>query len=73
LEVHYRKHPEAPRPLVAVMGCMVNGPGEAREADIAIAGGKGKFALYVSGHHRCTVSESEAVDALMDEVRHWKT
>ncbi|MBL7114623.1 MAG: flavodoxin-dependent (E)-4-hydroxy-3-methylbut-2-enyl-diphosphate synthase [Kiritimatiellae bacterium] len=72
LEAYYQKHPEAPRPLVAVMGCMVNGPGEAREADIAIAGGKGKFALYVRGQHRRTVSEAEAVNALMEEVHHWK-
>jgi (E)-4-hydroxy-3-methylbut-2-enyl-diphosphate synthase len=57
--------------VVAVMGCMVNGPGEARDADIAIAGGNGKFALYVNGTHQKVVSESEAVPAVMDAVRHW--
>ena len=36
---------------VAVMGCVVNGPGEAREADIGIAGGKGCGALFIKGQH----------------------
>ena len=55
------------------MGCMVNGPGEARDADIAIAGGTGKFALYEQGKHVATVPASEAVAALMDRVRRWKS
>jgi (E)-4-hydroxy-3-methylbut-2-enyl-diphosphate synthase len=67
-----RAHPRAPRPLVAVMGCMVNGPGEAREADMALAGGCGKFALYVNGAHARTVPESDAVAALLDEVQRWQ-
>lgn len=71
LENHFRAHPGRPPPTVAVMGCMVNGPGEAREADIAIAGGKGKAALYVQGRHIRTVSEAEAVSAVMAEVRNW--
>lgn len=73
LEQHYAAAPDAPRPLVAVMGCMVNGPGEAREADIALAGGRGKFALYVGGKAVRTVPESEAVAALLDEVRRWRS
>ncbi|MBT3295984.1 MAG: flavodoxin-dependent (E)-4-hydroxy-3-methylbut-2-enyl-diphosphate synthase [Verrucomicrobia bacterium] len=69
LDAYYAANPAAARPLVAVMGCMVNGPGEAREADIALAGGKGKFALYVKGEHVLTVAEGEALEALMGEVR----
>ena len=57
---------------VAVMGCVVNGPGEAREADIAIAGGKGKAALYVRGEFLVTVPEGEVVAALMEQVRAWR-
>jgi len=58
-------------PTVAVMGCMVNGPGEAREADVALAGGRGRFALYRKGERLRTVAESEAVEALVAEVRQW--
>jgi (E)-4-hydroxy-3-methylbut-2-enyl-diphosphate synthase len=71
LERFYAEHPAAERPVVAVMGCMVNGPGEAREADIALAGGKGKFALYVGGALQRTVDESAAVAALIETVRQW--
>lgn len=71
LEALYRETPDCERPSVAVMGCMVNGPGEAKDADIAIAGGRGKFALYVRGDHKATLDEAEAVDALLDEVRQW--
>ncbi|MBQ5840749.1 MAG: flavodoxin-dependent (E)-4-hydroxy-3-methylbut-2-enyl-diphosphate synthase, partial [Clostridia bacterium] len=53
---------------VAVMGCVVNGPGEAREADVGIAGGKGKVALFRKGEVLCTVDEAVAVDALMKEI-----
>lgn len=69
LERYCRAHPGTACPAVAVMGCVVNGPGEAREADVAVAGGKGRFALYVRGEHVRTVPESEALAALMDEVR----
>ncbi len=72
LEAHQRECPDAPRPLVAVMGCMVNGPGEAREADIAVAGGKGRAAIYVRGRPVATVPESEIVRVLMDQVRAWR-
>ena len=53
---------------VAVMGCVVNGPGEAREADIGIAGGDGKVALFKKGEVIRTVPESEAVEELIKEV-----
>jgi (E)-4-hydroxy-3-methylbut-2-enyl-diphosphate synthase len=71
LERHYRENPAAARPHVAVMGCMVNGPGEARDADIAVAGGRGRFALYVRGRVVRTVPEADAAAALLDEVRRW--
>ena len=53
---------------VAVMGCVVNGPGEAREADIGIAGGKGKAVLFKKGEILRTVDESAVVDELMQEI-----
>lgn len=53
---------------VAVMGCVVNGPGEAREADIGIAGGDGKAALFKKGEMLFTVDESKALDALLCEI-----
>ena len=71
LEQYYRENPLAARPVVAVMGCMVNGPGEAKDADIAVTGGRSRFALYVRGEHRVTVDEREAVEALLAEVRRW--
>ncbi|MFW5871075.1 MAG: flavodoxin-dependent (E)-4-hydroxy-3-methylbut-2-enyl-diphosphate synthase [Verrucomicrobiota bacterium] len=71
LEKLYRADPALKRPVVAVMGCVVNGPGEAKEADIAAAGGRGKFALYVAGRHVRTVDEGRVVDELVAEVRKW--
>ena len=53
---------------VAVMGCVVNGPGEAREADYGIAGGKGKGAVFRHGEVVATVPEEELVEALMAEI-----
>lgn len=53
---------------VAVMGCVVNGPGEAREADIGIAGGKGKAVLFCKGEVLRTVDEKDAVEELMKEI-----
>ena len=50
------------------MGCVVNGPGEAREADIGIAGGKGRAVIFRKGEVLRTVEESEAVEALMQEI-----
>lgn len=57
------------KPLtVAVMGCVVNGPGEAREADVGIAGGKGEGLLFRRGEILRKVPEGELADALMAEV-----
>ena len=53
---------------VAVMGCVVNGPGEAREADVGIAGGKGEGLLFRHGEIVRKVPESELADALVAEV-----
>ena len=53
---------------VAVMGCVVNGPGEARDADLGIAGGRGKGHLFVKGQVVRVVPESEMVAALVDEA-----
>ncbi len=72
LEEYYQKYPASAKPVVAVMGCMVNGPGEAKEADIAIAGGDGKFALYVRGEFKETVLQEYAVDALLKRVAEWE-
>jgi (E)-4-hydroxy-3-methylbut-2-enyl-diphosphate synthase len=72
LEAHYRLHPAAPRPHVAVMGCVVNGPGEARAADIALAGGKGVFALYLRGQKIATVPQADAVARAVEMVKAWR-
>ena len=57
---------------VAVMGCVVNGPGEAREADLGIAGGKGEGLLFRHGEILRKVPEAELLSALKDELDHWK-
>ena len=54
---------------VAVMGCVVNGPGEAREADLGIAAGKGRGHLFIKGQVVRVVPEADMVDALVDEAR----
>ncbi|MGI9608739.1 MAG: flavodoxin-dependent (E)-4-hydroxy-3-methylbut-2-enyl-diphosphate synthase [Acidimicrobiia bacterium] len=54
---------------VAVMGCVVNGPGEAREADIGIAAGRGKGHLFIKGQVVRVVPEDEMVEALLDEAQ----
>lgn len=54
---------------VAVMGCVVNGIGEAGEADIGIAGGDGCAVLFKNGEKLYKVSEENALDALMDEIK----
>lgn len=54
---------------VAVMGCIVNGPGEAREADIGVAGGKGMGAIFVKGKVIKTVPEKEILSALKKEIK----
>ncbi len=53
---------------VAVMGCEVNGPGEAREADIGIAAGKGSGFIFVRGKPVRRVKEEELLDALLEEI-----
>ena len=54
---------------VAVMGCVVNGPGEAREADIGIAAGRGRGHLFIKGQVVRVVPEDEMVEALLEEAR----
>ena len=72
LEAYYRENPEAPRPHVAVMGCVVNGPGEAKHADIAVAGGKDVFMLYRRGERIGTIPAAEAVDRIVELVKDFK-
>ena len=61
---------EIPVPVkVAVMGCVVNGPGEAEGSDVAVFAGKHKGVIYVQGEQVATVSEDRMLDALFDEVR----
>ncbi|MFE0805803.1 flavodoxin-dependent (E)-4-hydroxy-3-methylbut-2-enyl-diphosphate synthase [Streptomyces sp. NPDC058812] len=58
-----------PVPLrVAVMGCVVNGPGEAREADLGVASGNGKGQIFVKGQVVKTVPESQIVETLIEEA-----
>ena len=58
-----------PAPLrVAVMGCVVNGPGEAREADLGVASGNGKGQIFVKGQVVKTVPESKIVETLIEEA-----
>ena len=57
---------------VAVMGCAVNGPGEAKEADIGIAGGNGEGLLIKHGPIVRKMKEDELLDALKYELDHWK-
>ena len=53
---------------VAVMGCVVNGPGEAREADLGVASGNGKGQIFVKGQVIKTVPESKIVETLIEEA-----
>jgi (E)-4-hydroxy-3-methylbut-2-enyl-diphosphate synthase len=55
---------------VAVMGCVVNGPGEAKDADVGIACGKGKGAIFRKGEVVSTVSENNLLEALMAEINY---
>src|SRR5271167_3171775 len=57
---------------VSVLGCVVNGPGEAREADLGIAAGKGKGVIFKRGEIVRHVQESEMVDALIEEIDKWE-
>lgn len=57
---------------VAVMGCAVNGPGEAKEADIGIAGGIGEGLLIKRGEIIRKVPEEELLNTLREELLHWQ-
>lgn len=57
---------------ISVLGCVVNGPGEAREADIGIAAGDGKGVIFRNGEIVRRVLEAEMVDALIEEVDLWE-
>jgi (E)-4-hydroxy-3-methylbut-2-enyl-diphosphate synthase len=57
---------------ISVLGCVVNGPGEAKEADLGIAAGKGKGMIFKRGEMLRTVSEAEMVDALLEEINKWE-
>ena len=69
LEVERRLNEIAEPITIAVMGCVVNGPGEAREADIGIAGGIGEGLLFRKGEIIKKVSEDKIVDELFDEIK----
>src|SRR6266498_3798937 len=56
---------------ISVLGCNVNGPGEAREADIGIAAGDGKGMIFRNGEKVRQVPEAQMVDALMEEIDRW--
>jgi (E)-4-hydroxy-3-methylbut-2-enyl-diphosphate synthase len=53
---------------VALMGCVVNGPGEAREADVGIAGGKGEALLFKKGEIVRKISEKDIISTLISEI-----
>ena len=57
---------------VAVMGCVVNGPGEAKEADIGIAGGDGCAVIFKNGEIIKKVDEIDALDALIHEIENYR-
>lgn len=69
-EVERRLHDYPKKLTIAVMGCVVNGPGEAREADLGIAGGKGQGLLFRNGEVVRKVAEADLADALIEEA--WK-
>lgn len=72
LEKRYLSLPAQARgaafPHVAVMGCAVNGPGEAKGADVALCGGDGEFLLYAGGKLICKIPEREATRKVMEYV-----
>ena len=53
---------------IAVMGCVVNGPGEAKDADLGVAGGKGRGVIFKHGEIFRTVNEEDMFDVLMEEA-----
>ena len=72
LDAFYRQFPQALRPHVAVMGCVVNGPGEARHADIALCGGCGEFLIYERGQMVGRCPEAEACAEVVKRVQNWR-
>ena len=62
------RYPDVKNLKIAIMGCSVNGPGEARQADIGIAGGKGKFALFKKGIIIGSYPEKSIVEKLINEI-----
>lgn len=68
LERFQLMNPSRPIVRVAVMGCAVNGPGEAKGADVALCGADGEFLLFVKGNAVCKVSEKDAVRKVMEYV-----
>lgn len=70
----WKKDQKIQKPIkVAVMGCAVNGPGEAREADFGIAGGVGSGLVFRKGKVIRSVPENELIDALMEEIEKFET
>src|SRR6266545_4358870 len=57
---------------VAVMGCAVNGPGEAADADIAVVGGRGVGMIYIKGKPSRRVPEDQVIATLMEEIAEWE-
>jgi (E)-4-hydroxy-3-methylbut-2-enyl-diphosphate synthase len=70
-EVEKRLHGSRKDVTVAILGCAVNGPGEAREADIGIAAGKGSGFLIRKGEFVRKVKEEDLLDALMEEIENF--
>lgn len=58
---------------LAVMGCAVNGPGEAKEADLGIAGGQGEFLLFVKGNIVRKISQDNAIEELIKEIEAYQS
>ncbi len=72
LEEFYLANPSAPRPHIAVMGCVVNGPGEARGADIALCGATGEFLIYEKGELRGRIQQEKAAEEILHRVGSWE-
>ena len=71
LEPKLRDIPVNRKITVAVMGCVVNGPGEAKEADIGIAGGIGEGLLIKKGEIIRKIPEAELLEVLQSELENW--
>jgi len=71
-EIETRLHGESCPVKISVLGCVVNGPGEALESDIGVAGGRGVAVIYRKGKRVATVKENQLVDALFEEIRRYK-